>query len=1221
MRGVAGGPDIPPSVLQCLEDGQLVFFCGAGVSCRAGLPTFRKLVELIYAHLNADRPGQEEAEFQKRNFDRVLGLLEERTQLGRRLVRRTVLRLLQVPSSADLDTHKALLTLSTVQDGACRLVTTNFDRAFELAGPGIPLDSAPKLPVPKKERWRGIVHLHGRLSEEDPEGETLVLTSADFGLAYLTERWASRFVSELFRRFSVVFVGYSVDDPVMRYMMDALAADRALGESVGKAYALVGCNEGQYETVAAEWTAKGVVPILYDQRDDHTLLHQTLRSWADCHRLGLLGRESIVVQHGGTRPYQDDPVVSQVVWAIQEPSGRVARVFAEREPLPPAEWLDVFDEQGLLALPCPDAQRLPVPLAGGGLRAANPPPLNPVTRALGDWLTRHFDSPRVQHWAIDTGGCLHPEMRMMVRRRLERPECALPASLRLFWQLVSSDLCEGARPDRSDAFDLAERLKTGSWDFLIKDELLSALTPCLRLGRPGPLVADVLGEDTSAAEPAGLGKYVNADVVLRVGDEGTWLVQNLRQSPNRDEALVELLDDLTSLLKRAMELHAVLGHANKQYDSSHRDWPSIAPHPQNTWFPSWVLLIELARDSLQATAASDRAQARRQVERWKSLGFPVFRRLTLHAMAQSSLFDPEESLGYLLEDDAWWLWSPCTQREMFRLLNSVCLRLTEPGVARLLDSTLAGPPRRMFRSDLPDEDFASLCEQEIWLRLEKLQHFGNRLQPRGTEVLEALRAKHSDWQLQAGDRDEFTSWMKSGEGAGPPSPPVSRECLEWPDDVWKDRLAATPIGESLMGYWRLLLREQFDRAAGILLCSAESHCWPADAWEALLEFAAVDTRWQNRWQELSVRFGQAREDIVERLVRPAARLLQHVSETLPVEAESSYWPLWERAAGPAFATPQPSGRQPLDAAWNTPAGHLTQALLNRISLARPQQRDDLSAEMWTRLDRLATGVGGSYPTARVLLASRLLLLHTLDPSWAETTLIWRFDWETSEEAPALWQGFLWQPRRSPELWSVLKASFLKTPAHFQQLGDRGSELCRLVAAICIGQPGWIADGEAKDILRSLGSDGRKTVAVHVWRWLVGAAERAEALWAERVGPWLTKAWPKDRVLVEPDSAKNLALAAIASCGAFESAVNTVEPLLTPVEHYFSLVDRLRESAHPEAYPGATLKLLSLTVPPQCPLADPQLREVLDRVAQAQPALRDSPQYRALDDFLRRHNLP
>lgn len=75
------------------------------------------------------------------------------------------------------------------------------------------------------------MHLHGIIDDAiDPDGENFVFTSADFGTAYLTERWASRFAGESFRNLTVFFVGYGVNDPVIRYMTDAIAAERRKGD-------------------------------------------------------------------------------------------------------------------------------------------------------------------------------------------------------------------------------------------------------------------------------------------------------------------------------------------------------------------------------------------------------------------------------------------------------------------------------------------------------------------------------------------------------------------------------------------------------------------------------------------------------------------------------------------------------------------------------------------------------------------------------------------------------------------------------------------------------------------------------------------------------------------------------------------------------------------------------------------------------------------------------
>jgi hypothetical protein len=102
------------------------------------------------------------------------------------------------------------------------LVTTNFDQHFTTAatglfGPGaVDVYRGPALPLGSK--FRGIVHLHGDVNRP----QEVVLTDADFGAAYLADAWASRFLVDLFRTFTVLFVGYSHDDVVMTYLARAL---------------------------------------------------------------------------------------------------------------------------------------------------------------------------------------------------------------------------------------------------------------------------------------------------------------------------------------------------------------------------------------------------------------------------------------------------------------------------------------------------------------------------------------------------------------------------------------------------------------------------------------------------------------------------------------------------------------------------------------------------------------------------------------------------------------------------------------------------------------------------------------------------------------------------------------------------------------------------------------------------------------------------------------
>ena len=168
----------------------------------------------------------------------------------------------------------------------------------------------------------------------------------------MTEQWAARFVTELFREFIVIFVGYSIDDPVMSYMVDALAAETGRGAPVEKAFAFAHYDRNSVglERARDGWLAKSVVPILYDSRDDHRLLAETLIEWARIRKDPFLARSQIAINGMSKMPAGlNDPVVERVVWALQDPVA--AKALADEPPIvdegdfPKVErWLDMFAE-------------------------------------------------------------------------------------------------------------------------------------------------------------------------------------------------------------------------------------------------------------------------------------------------------------------------------------------------------------------------------------------------------------------------------------------------------------------------------------------------------------------------------------------------------------------------------------------------------------------------------------------------------------------------------------------------------------------------------------------------------------------------------------------------------------------------------------------------------------------------------------------------------------
>jgi hypothetical protein len=237
---VRNGPVIPDKLVQELEDDRVVIFCGAGVSMGAGLPSYNGLVSHCYDMLTHPKPSDDKEWLWP---DRLLGALESRytPENVRQIV---AARLNRGPTNLAL--HRAILRLSRLRrNDGMRLVTTNFDTFFEKARRGLDFGrdfqfhSGPILPIPRNDRaasWRSLVYLHGRLGGTDQQ---LVLSSSDFGRAYLTEGWAARFIVRLFADFTVLFLGYSLNDPVLRYMTDAFAAENLemrSGQPRGPAY-------------------------------------------------------------------------------------------------------------------------------------------------------------------------------------------------------------------------------------------------------------------------------------------------------------------------------------------------------------------------------------------------------------------------------------------------------------------------------------------------------------------------------------------------------------------------------------------------------------------------------------------------------------------------------------------------------------------------------------------------------------------------------------------------------------------------------------------------------------------------------------------------------------------------------------------------------------------------------------------------------------------------
>lgn len=209
--------DVPDELIFAHAEGRVVFFCGAGISYDAGIPVFKGLFQNVLNDLGIPLSEKEQEVVDAEQFDQAFQILE-RHMKGPKKVRESAAKFLlpaggKIPKFG-LSKHKAILKLAQMRDrGHIHLVTTNYDPLFDRASHalgmrGVPDFAAPLLPIPKPYDWDGIVYLHGKLKidcADEKNLNSLILTSGDFGVAYLAERWASRFVSELFKNFTPCF--------------------------------------------------------------------------------------------------------------------------------------------------------------------------------------------------------------------------------------------------------------------------------------------------------------------------------------------------------------------------------------------------------------------------------------------------------------------------------------------------------------------------------------------------------------------------------------------------------------------------------------------------------------------------------------------------------------------------------------------------------------------------------------------------------------------------------------------------------------------------------------------------------------------------------------------------------------------------------------------------------------------------------------------------------
>ena len=538
MRFKADGPAIPDILLDQRDAGNVVFLCGAGVSIPAGMPNFLGLAQHVTDEVDPPPDSKIRQALKTESLanglpysvDRVFEMLYQ--EYGREQVVNIVWERLSAATQECRPRpegweHGIIARLSANAEGHPQIVTTNFDRLFEtaLGERAIRIYEPPMYPDLRRPPT-GITYLHGRLADTASDTHNYILSSADLGRAYLAEGWATKFVRDLLRRYTVVLLGYQAEDPPVSYLLQGL--DSASQRARDRLFAF-DKGDGK-DVVDAKWSGRGVRAIPYG--DDHEALWETLEAWAERADDPAAWRNA-VVQSSANGPRRLAPHErGMVAHLVRSTTG--AKQFANGKPAPAAEWLCVFDASCRYAQPATGFGKFlqpfdpletygldddpPRPHARArhnssrgddliswrrgddsvdrwqGLSRSRGPqhdPMPPRLFHLAGWLASCVNDP-VLAWWVARQPALHPTLHRMLKRAVENSTDLIDGGRR-GWRVLLEALESGTHPTADgNLVGLPKQIQERGWtpglilEFEALTEPVFGAGPPMTLAEPRP---------------------------------------------------------------------------------------------------------------------------------------------------------------------------------------------------------------------------------------------------------------------------------------------------------------------------------------------------------------------------------------------------------------------------------------------------------------------------------------------------------------------------------------------------------------------------------------------------------------------------------------------------------------------------------------------------------------------------------------------------------------
>ncbi len=1264
MRFFAEGPSIPDELLTARDQDRVVFFCGAGVSrAKANLPDFfglaRKVTKIL--GVTADTPAMKllaEAKAIGERLDigglvpadRIFGLLE-RDFLTRDIYSAVANAL--VPSNPDISAHKTLLRLATTRHGAIRLVTTNFDRLFDACQPELQAYYPPNLPdLSRGKDFNGIIYLHGKINDtgDGAQGGEFVLSSSEFGRAYLSEGWATSFVKEILSKYLVVFVGYSADDPPMQYLLEALNGSTG---SVGGVYAF---QSGAHDDAAAKWRHKGVTAISYSDVNAHKALWETLDAWAMraddptkwvANIIGMArsGPENL-------QPFER----GQVAHVVSTVEG--ARKFGEGDSLPPATWLCVFDPSCRFGLPGKSgnfAEEGPTvdPFDLYSLDSdpipdkINPEEYNPKRDVpseawdafslnnqdkgkdlsfaedrqprgnwfrlesclsdrqvqLGFWLSRVADQPECVWWAARQSW-LHPSICRAINLKFSRVDPEVNPAVRTAWHYLIDHWSERRFSFDSEWYRLHSYIKSHGWNDICLRRFLASAKPHL-------VVSRALGNSAvpNFASDCNLNNLVSLDV-------------NYPKLPRLDEIskvnLPRVVTVLRHVLEEALDLEAEIGGYglgircpivkgnDAQGESYGREYGLTA------WLLYYIKFLEIL-------ISTDIAAAQSECLKWPD-DPNVFGRLRVWALGKRDLVSDEQFDHAFHALSTGIFWDELHARDLLISLSTRWAGLGDRTRSKVEQKILDGPAKWETETS---KEFGERSARVILNRLHWLHQQGHILLCNLDAITTKLKQQAIDWKPQFAQYAVQSYAGRVGWGS------IDTDYSELLHEPLKQLLArAKELSElrqdAFVRYdpFAGLSQKYPVRSFSALRLAAKDKNFPVWAWSIFLGSEQREEDKAKFTAFIAEQVSRFSDQDVAIIALPLANWILKVAHKLA----GNYPQLFSRVVSKliaALSLQTVESRTVIvrgsgDADWNlealnSPTGKLAKALFQDSTLRNLKKSVGLPQSWRLHAENLLSLPDDLHRHTLAIFSKRLNWFFDVDSGWTKDNFLPFLRSENIQDQEALWAGILSGGPLSghdifvflkPHMLCLVNAGVLKKHSECSALADLLLSAWALTDASTVKK--WITDEELREFLLHSSVETRSHV---LWRAGVWAKDKREK-WAPLILELLRKAWPLQLVAKSEMVSNQLFELAFSDQDFFPELAEAILPLLTEISDQYYLLQILQVPCVDivTSYPFETLSLMCAVLPENIANWPYSIDEMLERIGHAGDNVRNDTRF-------------